>query len=164
MNTITLIIGVVLCITAIILLVIASAKYNKAQGIIDSVALIMSRIKIENKVEKCSSDLHEGENTGEKLRTVIKGLAEYPTEPQKPQRIYDINLSNARYSGVIHTFKRDGKNKERPVMTYKWMNEDIYFEYAEDGSPVRINGQARIQVLNVLRGEKSRNFKVYELK
>ena len=165
MTTILFIASIILCLIGLGLFLHASYKYGKAQGIIDSVALVMSRIKIENKViESQPSNLPKVEEKEEKpSRTVIKGFTGL-TIGKKNLPSYEDNIKNATYSGVLHTFKRDGKYKERPIMTYKWLDEDVFFEYAEDGTPVRIAHEARKQVLDVLRGEKRRNFKAYALK
>lgn len=157
---IILIISVILCIIAGIMYAAASRKYDKAQGIIESVALIMSRIKITNPVSSTENTLHEEDNAG---RTVVKSLAEYSDRPKKKTK-HDENIENAAYAGVLHVFIRDKHKHERPIMTYKYLGEDKYFEYDSSGKVIPINGKARESVLKVLGGEKCRGFKIYKLK
>lgn len=151
---------IILCIISAILLALASEKYNKAQGIIDSVALVMSRIKVINPVATTQSNLHEEGNAG---RTVVKSLADYSDKPKKKTR-HEENLESAVYAGVLHVFIRNKHKHERPVMTYKYLGEDKYFEYDKEGKAVPLKGKARESVLKVLGGEKCRGFKIYKLK
>lgn len=151
---------IVLCIISAILLALASEKYNKAQGIIDSVALVMSRIKVVNPVATTQSNLHEEGNAG---RTVVKSLADYNDKPKKKTK-HEENIEGAIYAGVLHVFTRDKHKNERPVMVYKYLGEDRYFEYDREGKAISLSGKAKQAILKVLSGEKCRGFKVYKLK
>lgn len=77
---------------------------------------------------------------------------------------FEENLKSAEYSGVLHKFVRDGVRKERPVMMYRYRDELRLFEYDEKGKPLRICGTQRQEVLKAMEGEKTKNFRKYEIK
>ena len=68
------------------------------------------------------------------------------------------------YSGVLHTFKRNGKKRERPIMVYQFRNKTCYFEYDENGKKVALNHrEAKSAIEKVLKGEKVDNYRKYEI-
>lgn len=69
-----------------------------------------------------------------------------------------------QYSGVLHIFVRNKIKHERPVMQYTYKGNIIYFEYDENNKPLNINSKQRKILEGVIAGEKSRNFKKYEIK
>ena len=69
-----------------------------------------------------------------------------------------------KYSGVLHIFVRNKVKHERPVMQYTYRDNIIYFEYDENNKQLNITGKQRKILEGVIAGEKSRNFKKYEIK
>ena len=124
-----------------------------ADSIVDAIAKIVAVLVSDI----CPDDLHKEEKSSN---------IPVNTKEQPAQTIKDVmkkNIESAVYSGVMHIFVRNKTKKERPVMTYKWKGEDVYFEYAESGEVIRICGDTKKQLLNVLNGGEERNFKKYEL-
>lgn len=156
MNTIVIIGVLVLLGLSIGMFIEGTKRLAKAEGIIDTVSHLINGIVDEA--------IKGGVIVPENLNLHKEERKEEPVKPAK--EIKDVmkkNIESAVYSGVMHIFVRNKIKKERAVMTYKWKDEDVYFEYDEAGNVVRICGDAKKQLLNVLNGGKERNFKKYEL-
>lgn len=164
----------IITIALIILLVISSIIYSNgvrkmsyARGIMEMATKLATSLA---EVVYLGGD---GDQLPENLRKEVerkialmqrtKAGDEQQKNPPAAQTKARLNLQSAEYSGVMHIFVRDKVKKERPVMTYKYKGTDVYFEYDEAGDVVRLSGDTKKQLLNVLGGGEERNFKKYEL-
>ena len=86
---------------------------------------------------------------------------------EKQKTVYSKEIENRKkdavYSGVLHTFVRNGK-KERPVMQYTAYGKTVFFEYDESGEYCTFKGNQKEAILRAMQGEKVRGFKKYEIK
>lgn len=153
--TIILIIAIIIFIGSLIISHHATVKLGKAEGLIVGVSKVMETI-----VTNGISTLHEGEKKGDKA--VVPEGTDKQKDSKKSSRL--DNMESAEYSGVLHIFVRNKKKHERPVMTYMYNGQKIFFEYDENGKPTSINGKSKQSVLKALEGEKVKNFKKYEIK
>lgn len=161
MNIIVIIAVLIVLGISIMIFTEGQRKLARADALVDMVARLVAEMAdalYKNGIIDSVPDFLREGRKDEEVSTERKSK-----QPQKVKETMQKNLDNAVYSGVMHIFVRNKTKKERPVMTYKWKEEDVYFEYDETGKVVRICGDAKKQLLNVLNGGEERNFKKYEL-
>lgn len=94
---------------------------------------------------------------------VEKEVENEPEKDKSSRMTQEDNLKSAEYSGVLHNFVRNGTKHERPVMVFTYHGKKVFFEYDEAGKPVYLRTKVRENVLEVLEGKKTRNFKLYKV-